>query len=353
MSGYIVNPRRAPRAPSRCAALVEAPAASWRTETEDIGPHGCQLVSPSPVGRGIVVQLTVACDRVPGELRVAGRVAWVSSQPPWRVGVAFAEAARPAASAWFERLVAASPGLGAFRRVPDRLSVDAMIFLGPPPRLVVDFTADEVQVLSHVAAGITVADLRSRLQAAWPAAQRALFSLMARQAVTISRAAASHPAAWRRVLAEYGASFVVEKPAPRAAPPAAATPLPVPINSARAEAAVQRAVEVSGALPIVAPSERAGVRGPATPQAASAEVTLPPLPPLSAPPPGVATAGTGWRGVARSRSREAQEAFDLGRLELDAGRTSSALAHLRRALQLSPGDADVAAELGRALQRGG
>jgi Flp pilus assembly protein TadD len=65
--------------------------------------------------------------------------------------------------------------------------------------------------------------------------------------------------------------------------------------------------------------------------------------------PGAATAGTGWRGVARSRSREAQEAYDLGRLELDAGRTSSALAHLRRALQLAPGDADVAS----ALQRGG
>lgn len=362
MSGYIVNPRRAPRASSRCAAHVQAPGAAWETETEDIGPHGCQLVAPTAVARGTVIQITATSERVPGELRVAGRVAWVSSQPPWRVGVAFAEAARPAAQAWFERLVAATPGLGAFRRVPDRLPVDAMIFLGPPPRFMVDFSGDEVEVLSHVAGGVTVADLRRQLEATWPAALRALFSLMARQAVTISRGAAAHPAAWKRVLAEHGATFVVDRPAPRVAAPAATPP---PQLSVRAEAAVQRSVEVTGApyavLSQAAASPRAAAAPPPPPPplASAASVagpgpSLPPLPPLVfAPPPAAATAGTGWRGASRSRSREAQEAFDLGLQELDAGRTSSALAHLRRALQLSPGDAEVAAALGRALQGGG
>jgi cytochrome c-type biogenesis protein CcmH/NrfG len=64
---------------------------------------------------------------------------------------------------------------------------------------------------------------------------------------------------------------------------------------------------------------------------------------------GAPTAGTGWRGESRTRSREAQECYDMGRIELAAGRTQSSMAHLRRALQLAPGDAEIAAELGRAM----
>ncbi len=83
---------------------------------------------------------------------------------------------------------------------------------------------------------------------------------------------------------------------------------------------------------------------------------VPPVPVAPAAPvassPESPTAGTGWRGGARARSREAQESFDLGRRELAAGRSSSALAHLRRALQLAPGDAEIAAEIGRALAGG-
>jgi Flp pilus assembly protein TadD len=73
-----------------------------------------------------------------------------------------------------------------------------------------------------------------------------------------------------------------------------------------------------------------------------------PPPPAGAPP--SATAGTGWRGAGRTRSADAQEAFDLGRQELEAGRTKAAMALLRRALQLAPGDAEVASELGRAMK---
>jgi cytochrome c-type biogenesis protein CcmH/NrfG len=54
--------------------------------------------------------------------------------------------------------------------------------------------------------------------------------------------------------------------------------------------------------------------------------------------------------VVRSRPREAQECLDLGKGELEAGRASSALAHLRRALQLAPGDSEIAGWIGRALK---
>jgi cytochrome c-type biogenesis protein CcmH/NrfG len=81
-------------------------------------------------------------------------------------------------------------------------------------------------------------------------------------------------------------------------------------------------------------------------------VGTPPPGTVPAAPAGPPTAGTGWRGGVTTRSRDAQEALDLGRTELAAGRTRSALAHLRRALQVAPGDAEIAAEVGRAMKGG-
>jgi hypothetical protein len=340
VSEYIVNPRRSPRAPSRCAALVHTPSAAWNGETEDISALGCQLVAPGAMARGLPLTLVFASPRVKGSLRVEGKVAWGSSQPPWRVGVAFVESSREQSEQWFSQLVAAHPGLAGLRRVPDRLPVDAMIFLAPPPSFLVDFTPEEVEVLRHVASGTTLASLRTRLAGTWNVSQRAVFSLLARGAVTVSRSASAHPSAWKKVMAELEADFVpevtrsnrtvplVERPPQRSTPhfdeelnldlDPRFTPPPVP----------------SPMMQTVDPA--------------------PPPPPSATPPaphPGGATAGTGWRGGARTRSPDAQECFDLGRLELQAGRGHSALVHLRRALQLSPGDPEIAAEIGRAMSR--
>jgi hypothetical protein len=322
MGDFIVNPRRAPRAPARCLAQVESQGGTFQAETEDIGPHGCQLVAPSALARGLTLHLTVTNPRVQAPLLLAGRVAWVSPREPYRVGVAFVEPARPSATRWFEALCAAYPGLGNLRRVPERLPVDAMLFLGPPPKFLADFTADEIEVLRHIASGTAVEDLQTRLAPHWPASQRALFSLMARQHVTVSRGAAAHPASWKQILADHEASFAVD-----ALPP---VPPPPP--------------QAPRARPVAPPPAPPVLRAPPPPE---------PPPPPPPPPTGPATAGTGWRGSVRTRSAEAQAAFDLGRMELAAGRTQSALAHLRRAIQLSPGDPEVAAEMGKALLGGG
>jgi hypothetical protein len=330
VTDFIVNPRRAPRAPSRCRVRVQTTSTTWDAETEDVGPHGCQLVAPAPLQRGTPLQLALAGPGVKEPLNVGGKVAWVSSQPPWRLGVSFDGASWPAATRWFDLLVAARPGLGNFRRVPDRLPVDAMVFLAPPPRFA-DFAADEVTVIRHVAGGVTIAALRQRLEDRWPVMQRALFALLTRGVVTVSRGAAVQPESWRAVMAGLATTFVVEPLVPRdvpafgfAAPPPAWPQPPVePID-----------------LPPLEPP-------PVAPPAA----TTPPAVAAAAPAPGgSATAGTGWRGAGRARSAEAQEAFDLGRQELAAGRSKAALALLRRALQLAPGDAEVAAELGRAMK---
>jgi hypothetical protein len=333
---YIFNLRRAPRAPARCAAHVQVPGSGWSSETEDFGPSGCQLVAPGAVPRGLQLLVVLTHPGLKEPLRVTGRVAWATSRPPWRVGVAFADPGKAQASAWFTRLVAAHPRLGTLRRVPDRLPIDAMLFLGPPPGLLVDFTPEEVEVVRHVAAGTTVESLRTRLGSTWPSAQRGIFSLLARGLLTVSRSTSAHPTAWKKVMAELGTDFVLEmKHAPRT------TPLPV--------------ADVDWVPPMLMPEMAEVIPEPEPPAPAATPPESPP--PLPQPPPApphppplpVSSAGTGWRGGVRNRSREAQEAFDLGRTELAAGRTSSALAHLRRALQLAQGDSEIAAELGRAM----
>jgi hypothetical protein len=352
VSEYIVNPRRAPRAPSRCAALVHTPDAAWSAETEDIGPMGCQLVAPGAMARGLPLKLVFANPKVQGSLQVEGKVAWGSSRSPWRVGVAFGDASRAQAERWIAQLVAAHPGLTGFRRVPDRLPVDAMIFLAPPPTFLVDFTSEEVEVLRHVASGTTVNSLRRRLSSNWSAAQRAVFSLLARGAVTVSGSAAVHPSAWKKVMADLEVDFVLEV-----------------ARSTRPEPVIERRAPKGPSLPDgpidmeldprFTPAPGPGLMTVPGAPAASPGRTPAPIPtpgPMAAiqptPAPGSPTAGTGWRGDVRLRSREAQECFDIGRAELVAGRGNSAMAHLRRALQLAPGDAEIAATIGRAMASG-
>ena len=345
MSEYIVNPRRGPRAPSRCAVLVHAPDAAWNTETEDIGPMGCQLVAPRPMSRGLPLTLIFANRKVQGSLQVEGKVAWASSQPPWRVGVAFGDSCRSRAARWFAQLMVAYPGLGGFRRVPDRIPVDAMIYLSPPPTFLLDFTSEELEVLRHVASGTTIASLRSRLATNWIASLRAVFSLMARGVVTLSRSSAAHLSAWKKVMAELEVEFVLEVPqGSRPAPPTGKT---AAVSSPPAASGIEFDLGPSSAPPLEPPLFEDPFAA-ASATAVAARPTAAPKPAV----PGAASAGTGWRGGAHHRSREAQESFDLGRIELAAGRSSSALAHLRRALQLAPGDPEIATEIGRAMTGG-
>ena len=342
MADFVLNPRRAPRALSRCIAQIEAPEGSWEAETEDIGPHGCQLVAPTALPRGRALRLTIASLAVAEELHVAGRVAWIGTVPPWRLGVSFDEPGRPGAARWFEALVAATPGLASVRRVPERLPTDAVLFLGPPPRFVVDFSPDELEVIRNVGGGVQLGALRDRLAASWPRALRALFGLLARQVLTLSRGASAHPESWRPILVEAGLTFSSDPvplrrsaratPAPTPAPapvsPRSGSPAPPPppLGSRRAEAAEMRGADL-----------------------AAADLAASPAPSAA---PGAASAGSGWRGAAAPRSSEAQALLDRARAELAAGRAAGAVALLQRALMLAPGDPEVAVEIARALRAG-
>src|SRR6266540_1344993 len=151
MAEFIVNPRRAPRAPARCRAAVVAPQGWFEAETEDIGSMGCQVVAPKLVRKGDVVQLVVTNVKLEEPLKVNGRVAWVSPQPPWRAGIAFDGGGLKESARWFDRLVGAYPGLGGYRRVPDRIRADATVYLGPPPKFLFDFNGEEAMLLRAIA----------------------------------------------------------------------------------------------------------------------------------------------------------------------------------------------------------
>jgi hypothetical protein len=370
MAEFILNPRRAPRAPARCRAAVISTQGWFEAETEDIGAMGCQLVSPKLVRQGDIVQLRVTNPKLEEPLKATGRVAWVSAQAPWRLGIAFDEGTHPQSALWFDRLVAAHPGLGGYRRVPDRIRADAPVYLGPPPRFLVDFSADEATLLRAVASGVRVDELRSRLRDRWPAMQRALFSLIARQAVTFQRGQAVHPDCWKKILSDVEASLAVEQMGKEAPPLVSAVPPPPVVDVYRTPRGAGRspghADDGWGAVPQDpspvydlaaedAPPLDVAAPGATPPPSAPAQ----PAPPVAAPPPrspapgatpvpaaDFAGAGVGWRRHG-ARSAEAQAVFDDALEHLRSGSVHDAIALLRKALHLAPGDPEIAQTLGK------
>jgi hypothetical protein len=396
MAEFIVNPRRTPRAPARCRAEVACPHGRFEADTEDIGSMGCQVVSPRAVRKGDALYLVVTNEKVAERLEVSGRVAWVSAQAPWRVGVAFDEGCLERSARWFDRLISAYPGLAGFRKVPDRIPTDATVYLGPPPRFLLDFTSDEALLLRAIASGARIDELMARLRDGWPAAQRALFSLIARQAVTLQRGQAVRPDAWRKILTEVEASLAVEslgkgtslaarvepQRPPGATPPPiagrAGTPLPgahrtvpaapTPIPAARtplpAAAIVPAYTPVPAAHPGAPPA--AGWKG-GQPHDGTRVVDLQDEGPTleigtlgdagaAAGPggaggrPGPSASGLG-RPAGKARNAEAQAAFERALAEIEASNFGGAMALLRQALSLAPGDAEIARTLGQVAFR--
>ncbi len=363
MAEFIVNPRRVPRAPARCRAAVVSPQGWFEAETEDIGSMGCQVVSPKLVHKGDHVQLVVTNQEVGEQLKVNGRVAWVSPQAPLRVGIAFDEGSLKESAHWFDRLVVTHPGLGGFRRVPDRIRADATVYLGPPPRFLLDFNGEEAMLLRAIASGARIDELMARLRDRWAAGQRALFSLLARGALTFVRGQAVHPDSWKKILTDVEASLAVESmgqdssmAAPVAAPPptyqrAAERPTATPPPVERSQRGMARAYESGWAAQQAHDPSRVVElehdEGPPLEIAASGAGQAWTEPGRAMTPNADITgAGGGWRKAPRHRSGEAQAVYDRALLELHAGRVNGAIALLRRALALAPGDPDIAAQLG-------
>ena len=339
MHESILNPRRSPRLPARCRVTVAHGGAGWVAETEDVGPRGCQLVSPRPLEVGGAARLIIESDRVPAPLSVLGRVAWSTGLGRQRAGVAFVDRqAGVDPAAWLRKLAVAQPALeAASRRVPERLPVDTRLFLRPPPQHIFDFSADEVALIRQLGDGVSVRELVRDGPLGEARSARAVFALLERRVLTLALGEAAPAWRWKAVLAEMDArpvAPVIGLPVRRDV----STPrpwIPTPVEALVAAAGPAGA---SGANPRAAPAAAA----------ASYATHAPPRPPPPAPRPAPAADArppAGARPAAPRRPAEAQACVDRAVSAVSTGEISGAIALLRKALSLSPRDAEVAALL--------
>jgi hypothetical protein len=179
---------------------VVSGAGLFQAETEDVGAQGCQLLGAHMLRSGERVMLEITNELVTGALRVGGRIAWASGVASGRAGVAYEVRAFPLAREWFERLVASHPGVGAFRRVPDRIAADAMVFLGVVPKRGIELSPEELMLLRCVGDGIEVRELVGAVGPRWSSAQRPFFSLLQRQYLTLMGRYSVPASCWTEVL---------------------------------------------------------------------------------------------------------------------------------------------------------
>lgn len=199
MEPEILNPRRMPRVPVRCAVEIRRVLTSWAGETEDLGPGGCQIVTARAVPPGRSLRLSIRCDPIGRTVSATGNVVWLQNTSPVRIGVQFVRAALE--GSWFQALLAADAAAARIaRNTLDRLPGRMSAFLGRPPEIVLDFSPEELFVLSAVGDGISLGALSRALGPAFDRARGALFSLVHRRLVVLDPAQSFRLDAWRHVL---------------------------------------------------------------------------------------------------------------------------------------------------------
>ncbi len=201
MRADILNPRRVPRVPLRCTVDIRHRFSTWSGQTEDLGPGGCQIVSPRPVDPGRELKLVIRVDALGRPIDATGKVVWSRADAPARLGVAFK---RDADATWFDALLAADPVASRVARsVPDRLPRQTRVYLGKPPQLLVDFSPVERELLRRIGSGVTLDALaRSFGPELDERIAGSLFSLVARHFVVFDRVASVGVARWRDALAD-------------------------------------------------------------------------------------------------------------------------------------------------------
>jgi hypothetical protein len=177
-------------------------------------------------------------------------------------------------------------------------------------------------MLRAVGDGAPVRELVVLAGTRWAVVQRSFYALLARQFLTLRARLAVPASAWTAVIDEATRALPATSPEPEA----------------QVAGSAATALEGRGGE-----APRGGC-GAAAAGASQAGVALP----SRSGGPDFVGAGVGWRGAAaRPRSTDAQQCLELARAEMDRGNLNGALALLRRALALAPGDAEIAGVLGR------
>ncbi len=199
MEAELLDPRSVPRVFARLLVDVRHRFTSFRAETEDIGPGGCQIVAPRVVEVGRDVRLVFHARGSIQVVRVPGRVVWARPEAPFRLGIAFTA---PALDAKVIEELAADPLAGrAMNRLPPRLPGAARLHLAEPPAAIEDLSADEVLVVRHVRAGTTVASLARELGGSFERVRGVVFGLLSRRLLTLDPGRAVPRERWNGPLA--------------------------------------------------------------------------------------------------------------------------------------------------------
>jgi len=199
---FLVNPRRALRAPIRCDARVAMPGGGfWGSPTHDLGFAGCQLVASNRLAPGTELEIELVEERVPTPVTVTGRVAWVSGHAPWHVGIVFRPDSVQAARPFFDAILAAYPGLEAYASCPERIPADADLAPGPLPRVDPDLGHEEAAVLAAIGPGLRADALRDKLGPRYASLAGPLFGLIGRQHIVLGPPDAQAALGWARHVA--------------------------------------------------------------------------------------------------------------------------------------------------------
>jgi len=181
MTEFIEDPRRGPRLTVRCAVRVALRKGGFfHSCTTDVGPGGCQITAPYRLESGERVYLEVDCES-PGPSVLTGHVAWSSSEPPWRGGVAFDQGSIDMAVALFRGL--SSEGASA-DPAAERLPLDAILVPTPIPGSLA-VAPVEVEVLRALGSGMDARGLRDRLGERWDACIGGVFALLDRNLIEV------------------------------------------------------------------------------------------------------------------------------------------------------------------------
>jgi hypothetical protein len=229
---HVEDPRRVPRLTARCRVEVRDRFATWDAETDDLGPRGCQLVTPRAANVGDLVTLTISSPLVETALHVIGLVCWARPAPGARLGIAFSGTTLSSLppDRWFERLVAADP-TARVRGGRRTLEGGDLVFLADPPDGPLALAVPELRILRGIGDGARIAELRAK--AGGDGFEHTLFSLLSRRLLTLVRAAAAPAARWARRLDEAELSATTAELARTALPPSR-TPVPAAPAAPRA-----------------------------------------------------------------------------------------------------------------------
>lgn len=185
MSEFVHNPRRAPRALLGRAGRVErASGGSFEGPIVDLGPAGCQVVTPAPLPPGERIVLSLGDGQVPGVAILRGHVVWTANAAPFRSGIQFDPACQDDAALLYGRLAAEHPELVDVDALPERIPYTARIV--PWPREAdAGVLPGEEEVLIAVGPGSTLGELRERLGQRWPGSVSPLFALLSRRLLVL------------------------------------------------------------------------------------------------------------------------------------------------------------------------